>query len=72
MTAAGRAPIAALQGVVVPPSSQVVLRMNDHVQAAPLGLEIDATEPVVVDRSMTTIGAPGISITAGVPLADPG
>ncbi|HEY2331889.1 MAG TPA: DUF5719 family protein [Acidimicrobiales bacterium] len=72
MTAAGRAPIAALQGVVVPPSSQVVFRMNDYVQAAPLGLEIDATEPVVVDRTMTTIGATGLSITAGVPLADPG
>jgi hypothetical protein len=58
-----------LQSVDVPAGGRVAVRLGDRVQQAPLPLVVEATRPVVVERSLYRVGrdAVGLSAVLGVP-----
>lgn len=57
-----------LQDVAVPGGRRVAVRLTDHVKRENLPLLVRSTAPVVVERGLYRIGAPGLSLSAGVPL----
>ncbi len=60
--------IEGLQGVSVPAGRRVAVRLTDHVSRPELSLLVRSTTPVVVERGIYVVGAPGIALSAGIPL----
>ena len=57
-----------LQNVAVPGGRRVAVRLTDHVKREDLALVVRSTIPVVVERGLYRIGAPGLALSSGVPL----
>jgi hypothetical protein len=60
--------VAGLTDLEVAPGGRLTLDLADHVEADSLALEIEATRPIVVERTLARIGARGMSQSLGVPL----
>jgi hypothetical protein len=61
--------IPGLDAIAVPGGRRSVVALGDHVQRAALPLVVQASGPVVVERSLAVAAGPGASATVGVPLA---
>jgi hypothetical protein len=65
-----RLPVEGLQDVVVEPAGRQAIDLGQHINREQLPLMVEATEPVVVERTLYRVGAPGIAASPGVPLFD--
>jgi hypothetical protein len=62
-----RLPVEGLQNVTVPARRRMALRLGDHIKRDALSLEVSADEPVVVERSLYSVGALGLAASLGLP-----
>jgi hypothetical protein len=62
-------PVPGLDGVTVPGGRRSIVALGDHVERDALPLVVQASGPVVVERSLAVAGGPGMVATVGVPLA---
>lgn len=56
-----------LQGITIPPGRRQAFRLSDHVKRAPLPVVVQSSLPVVAERALYKVGAPGFSATIGIP-----
>ena len=56
-----------LQDVAVPPGKRVAVRLGDHVSREDLPLVVRSNQPVVVERDLYVVGAPGVYAMAAIP-----
>ena len=61
-------PIAGLEGVTIPARRRLVIHLNPLVQRAALPLFVEASGPVVAERSQNALTGPGGIDAVGVPL----
>jgi hypothetical protein len=61
-------PVEGLQNVVIPPHGRQAFRLGDHLKRAALPVLVTADGPVVVERELYGVKAPGINSVIGVPL----
>lgn len=64
--------IEGLQGVKIEPGRRIPLRLSDHVKRSPLPIVLTSSVPVVAERALYKIGAPGFSATIGIPSSGDG
>ena len=62
--------IADLQDVAVGAGKRRAFRLGDKIRRADLPLLVEATGPIVVERSLFRVGGLGISMSTGIPLRD--
>ncbi|HWG73015.1 MAG TPA: DUF5719 family protein [Acidimicrobiales bacterium] len=70
VTAGGPVTLGGLQHLVVPPRGRLAVQLAKHVRR-PFGgaLAVTASGPIVVERDLYGIGAPGIDLALAVPLS---
>ncbi len=61
-------PIAGIEGLTAAPGRRLVIHLNDYLLRAALPLVVQASGPVVAERSIAVIDGPGAIATVGVPL----
>lgn len=59
--------VGGLTDLSVPAGGQVSVRIGDHISLPDLSLLVRSSEPVVVERDLYEVGAPGISLALGTP-----
>jgi hypothetical protein len=60
--------IETLQGLSIPAGKRTTIRLTDHVKREALALLVRSETPVVVERGVYLVGAPGLALSAGIPL----
>jgi hypothetical protein len=58
-----------LADLEVAPGGRLTVVMSEHLNSESLGLYVEATQPIVVERTLARVGARGMSQSLGVPLA---
>jgi len=66
--AAGSSPVPGLTSVREAPGQRLVAHLNGHVPSSGAALEVDSSEPVIVERDLRQLKGIGIDATIGVPL----
>jgi Family of unknown function (DUF5719) len=66
---AGDESLPTLDDLEVSPGGRLAVNLGDHVEHDDLALLIEATRPIVVERTLALIGGRGMSQSLGVPLA---
>ncbi|MBW3614750.1 MAG: hypothetical protein KY439_05495 [Actinobacteria bacterium] len=61
-------PVEGLQELAVAPGRRVAVRLTNHVKREDLALLVRSTAPVVVERGLYRVGAPGLALSSGIPL----
>jgi hypothetical protein len=61
--------IPSLEDLEVSPGGRLSVDLGDHLQREDLALVVEATRPIVVERTLARIGGRGMSQSLGVPLA---
>ncbi|HVE47534.1 MAG TPA: DUF5719 family protein [Acidimicrobiales bacterium] len=64
--------IEGLQDVKVGPGRREAFRLGDHVKRMPLPVVVTSSVPIVTERALYSVGAPGFSATMGIPVGDSG
>jgi hypothetical protein len=62
-------PVPSLEDLEVPPGGRLSVDLGDHLQRDDLALVVEATRPIVVERTLARRGGRGMSQSLGVPLA---
>ena len=57
-----------LQNIKLAAGRRATFRLGDHVRRDDLSIAVQGSGPIVVDRGLYRVDAPGISVTPGVPL----
>ena len=57
-----------LQGVTIPGRSRMAWRIGDRLKRSAMPLVVAATQPVVAERGLYSVRAPGTAMTAGIAL----
>ena len=60
--------VATLQEVALPAGRRVAVRLTDHIKRDELPLLVRSTSPIVVERGLYVVGAPGLTLSSGIPL----
>jgi len=61
--------VPSLGDLEVPPGGRLTVNLADHLNSESLALFIEATQPIVVERTLARLGGRGMSQSLGVPLA---